>query len=430
MADPLSIIGGVASILQISSMVVSLVKGAKGAPNDGQRLLGEINATTALCQTLRDYAEIDADSCMETLTALHQNGISPLDQFRKSLEYLQRKLASASKTDNKLQAWAQNFKWPFMKSELLELIASIERQKSLLSIALTSDNLRLSAAIRDETQRIATKLDIVQHAQEEQGHDTRLIVRSVDSLNLHQQIEAHKSEYRQSQETRQALLAKLTTVDFQATHADISSRRALNTGRWFLECPEYNSWRSKRSSSVMWCPGIPGAGKTILASLIIDSLRDSEMIQHSPGSQQARNGVAGIYCSYQRPQTTINLLGSLLQQLLLPLTGIPNSDLAAIATENVFKSFSEAIKKYQSTYIVVDALDECPNRLELLKELRQLLESTYTNPGDTLLHILVTGRDNVAAELKRELKPEESLEIRSSEADVRSYLQQGLCVQP
>ena len=157
MADPLSIIGGVGSILQIASMVVSLVKAAKGAPSARQRLLSEINATTALCQTLRDCAEINAESWIETLRALNQNDISPLDQFRKSLEYLHRKLASESKTDNKLQAWAQKLKWPFTKSELLELVASIERQKALLSIALTNDNLRLSTAIRDETQRITRK---------------------------------------------------------------------------------------------------------------------------------------------------------------------------------------------------------------------------------------------------------------------------------
>lgn len=431
MADPLSIVGGVASILQISRLVVSLIKAAQGAPNDRQRLLGEINATTALCQTIRDYAEIDPESCIETLRALNQSDIYPLDQFRESLEYLHRKLASESKTDNKLQAWAQNLNWRFTKSELSELIASVERQKSLLSIALTNDNLRLSTAIRAETQRIAKTLDIVQSAQEEQGHDTRLIATSLDSLHLHQQSEAHKSQYRQVQEQKQALLAKLTTVEFQATHADISSRRAQNTGRWLLDCPEYNSWRSKTSSSVMWCHGIPGAGKTILASLIIDSLREPGMIQNAPGSQQACNGVAGLYCNYKSPQTTANLLGSLLQQLLLPLISVSDFDPATIATgPNISKSLSEASKKYQSTFIVIDALDECPNRVELLEELRELLESTYTNSGGMLLHILVTGRDSVAAEMERELKPDERLEIRSSEADVRSYLQQGLCVRP
>ncbi len=430
MADPLSIIGGVASILQISSLVVSLVKAAKGAPNDRQQLLIEINATTALCQTLRDYAEINAESWIETLRALNQNDSPPLDHFRRSLEYLHKKLALESKTDNTLQVWAQNLKWPFTKSELLELVTSIERQKSLLSIALTNDNLRLSMAIRDETQRITRKLDTVKSTQEEQYNDMHLIATSVDSLHVHQQTEAQKTQYREDQERKQILLAKLTTIDFEATHADISSRRAQNTGRWLLDCPQYYSWRSKISSSVIWCPGIPGAGKTVLASLIIDSLREPEVARNLPESLHACNGVAGIYCSYKSPQTTENLLGSLLQQLLLPLKSISYSDATAMITGNVATSLSEALKRYQNTFIIVDALDECPNRGELLKALRQLLESSHNSTGGAVLHILVTGRDNVAAETKRELKPDEHLEIRSSETDVRNYLKQGLCVQP
>ena len=339
MVDPFSIIGGVASILQISSTVVSLVKATKGAPNDRQRLLIEINATTALCQTLSDYAEIDAESWIETLRALDENDGSPLYQFKRSLEYVHKKLASESKTDKKLQAWVKNITWPFTKSELLDLVTGIERQKSLLSIALTNDNIRLSLAIRDETQRITRMLESFQSIQGEQYNDTHLIARSVDSLHSRQQAAAQKSQYREYQERKQALLAKLTTIDFEATHTDISSRRAKSTGQWLLESPVYNSWRSKLSPSIMWCPGIPGAGKTVLASLIIDSLRGPEMTRKCSDPQQACNGVAGIYCNYKSPQTTENLLGSLLQQLLLPLTSISDSN------GNVIKSLPEALKK-------------------------------------------------------------------------------------
>ena len=416
--------GELTSILRLSSLVVSLVKAATGAPNDRQRLLIDINATTARCQTLCDCAEINAESWIEILRTLNQSDSSPLHQFRRSLEYMHKKLASGSKTDINLQASAQNLKWPFTKSELLDLLTSTERLKQLLGIALTNDNIRLSLAIQEETQRSTRKLDTVQATQEEQENDWHLISSPADSLHLHQQTEAQKTQSQEDQERKQALLAKLTTIDFQATHADISSRRAKGTGQWLLECPEYHLWRSKISSSVMWCPGIPGAGKTVLSSLIIDSLREPEATRNLPESQQGRTGVAGIYCNYKSPQTTENMLGSLLQQLLLPLTSISDSD------GNVIRSLPEALKKYQNTFIVVDALDECYIRRELLKSLRQLLESTYNDSSDAVLHILVTGRDSVAADMEREMTPDERLEIRSSEADVRSYLQQSLCVQP
>lgn len=429
MAEPLSIIGAVASILQISSMVVKLVKGAKGAASERQMLLVEINATTALCQTLCDYIEIEGKPWTETLEILNQTDDAPLQQFRKCLEYLHKKMTSESRTDHMLQVWVQNLKWPFTKGEVLDLVASIERQKSLFTTALAKDNHRLSIAIRDETLRIARKLDAVQLTQKVQDHQAQQTAKTIDEIRLRQDIEDQKRQSQEAQVRRQALLAQLTTIDFQATHTDVSSRRAQNTGHWVLECSEYVSWRSKRSSSVLWCHGIPGAGKTILASLIIDRLRESEVTDYLPGSPSARCGVAGIYCNYKSPQTTPNVLGSLLQQLLLPLSNFSEVDDTSADPKNILAPLLEVVKHFSNTFIIVDALDECPTRVELLQALRQLVDSTAIDPSDTVLHILVTSRDSVKADIERELKPNGRLEIRSNEADVRNYLRQTLCMQ-
>ena len=72
MADPLSIIGGIAAILQIASEIVKLIKAAKEANNNRQRLLAEIKATTAVCLTLKDYADIDATPWTTTFQSLCQ----------------------------------------------------------------------------------------------------------------------------------------------------------------------------------------------------------------------------------------------------------------------------------------------------------------------------------------------------------------------
>ena len=426
MADPLSIIGGVASILQISSMVIKLIKAAKGASHDRQHLLMEINATAALCQTLRDYAEMNAESWVQTLQTLSQSGVSPLEQFKRSLEEMYEKLTSNCKTDRRLRALVQNFKWPFTKTEVLELVATIERQKSIINLALTNDNLRLSSAIRDETLRITEKVDALQLSQEAQGHETHVVARSINSLRLQQEIEVLKSQSKKILDKKQKLLAQMTSIDFEATHADISSSRAKNTGQWLLASPEYISWR-KKSSSIMWCGGMPGAGKTILASLVIDSLRGSGL-DEPLRTNQMHSAVAGIYCSYKSPQTTKNLLGSILQQLLQPLSDV--SDTYQIASiEDLSRSLIKVFKEHQSTFIIVDALDECPNRAEFLREMQTMCELTRSAMGNTSLHILVTGRYNVAAEMESGLTPDERLEIRSNEADVRNYLHQNLCLQ-
>ena len=62
MADPISIIGAIAAILDISKTVVSIIKSAKDSSSDRQKLLADINSTTAVCQTLKDYADMDAET--------------------------------------------------------------------------------------------------------------------------------------------------------------------------------------------------------------------------------------------------------------------------------------------------------------------------------------------------------------------------------
>lgn len=86
-------------------------------------------------------------------------------------------------------------------------------------------------------------------------------------------------------------------------------------------------------------------------------------------------GVAGIYCSYRHPQTTVNLLGSLLRQLCDTLDDMPLLvSKIPLALKNVVKALSEFTSPYKEIFLIIDALDECVNRLDLLKALDMLLE--------------------------------------------------------
>ena len=130
MADPLSIVGGIAATMQVSSAVVQLIKAVKDASSDRHRLLAEINNTAAVCQTLVDYAEMNLEPWVRTLQTICRKDDGPVTQFRVSLEYLQEKLKSGyngtlgehfkggSKTVKRaLQArsWVQSLRWPFLQ---------------------------------------------------------------------------------------------------------------------------------------------------------------------------------------------------------------------------------------------------------------------------------------------------------------------------
>ena len=98
--------------------------------------------------------------------------------------------------------------------------------------------------------------------------------------------------------------------------SDMISRRQEGTGEWFFESSEFKTWLN-RTRETLFCPGIPGAGKTMQASIVVDYL-----------SKTARTedvGIAYMYCTYRNrlEQTPIRLIASLLKQLLQERRFIP-----------------------------------------------------------------------------------------------------------
>jgi hypothetical protein len=70
----------------------------------------------------------------------------------------------------------------------------------------------------------------------------------------------------------------------------------------------------------LFCPGIPGAGKTIITAIVIDDLKTR--LQNDPSI-----GVAYIYCNFRRrdEQRAEDLLASLLKQLAQDQSVLPDS---------------------------------------------------------------------------------------------------------
>ena len=214
---------------------------------------------------------------------------------------------------------------------------SIERQKSLLNIALANDNIRLTAAIHAEVSQITKGIDALRTKQED--------------------------------DQRRQSLARLSTIDITAIHGDISANRTSGTGEWLLRSKEFESWFESSSHSTLWCRGMPGAGKTILSSLTLDHLNSLKEFNTSIG-------VSGTYCSYRDPQSILNIMGSILQQLAQDLKQLPSlvAKHETLTLDDVRSALVDAISRCSQVFVVIDALDECDLRLDLLNELQQLLQ--------------------------------------------------------
>ncbi|MCJ1263487.1 hypothetical protein MMC22_003357 [Lobaria immixta] len=225
---------------------------------------------------------------------------------------------------------------------------------------------------------------------------------------------------RQDQQGLQAIINWLSPLQFPAQQLDTISRRQKGTGRWLIQSDQFNTWL-KTTGETLFCSGIPGAGKTMLAAIAIDHVCNT--------IRSIDIGIVYIYCNYkmQLEQTPVNLVASLLKQLLQQ-HGVVSDDLKSLycrhlknetrpALDEVFKILQFEVNRYRQVFVVVDALDECSTenqvRQDLLSKLFALQTSHTVNLMFTSRHI---------PDIMREFQKCLQLEIRASEEDVRRYL--------
>lgn len=117
------------------------------------------------------------------------------------------------------------------------------------------------------------------------------------------------------------------------------------------------------SKKTLFCQGIPGAGKTILTSIVVNELTTRFTSDKSIG-------IAYLYCNYQRQdeQKTEDLLASLLKQLIQSRSSLPDivkslydehkNKKTRPDSDRISKTLQSVISMYSRVFVIVDALDE------------------------------------------------------------------------
>lgn len=173
----------------------------------------------------------------------------------------------------------------------------------------------------------------------------------------------------------------------------------------------------------MFCPGIPGAGKTILTSIVIDNLHRK--------FDKTDVGVCYVYCNFRRQaeQGITDLLASLLKQLAENQPVLPEGVMDLYtrhkarrtrpSMDEVRQALHSLTVNMSSTrlFIVIDALDECHasngSRLRFLEAVFQVQATSGAN-------VFATSRN--IPEITDMFQKCISLEIYASDHDVRRYL--------
>ena len=160
------------------------------------------------------------------------------------------------------------------------------------------------------------------------------------------------------------------------------------------------------------------------SSLVIDKLCD-----------EAVEGDPTVVCFYfdfaaRNEQSPVNMLGSLLRQLINGQEGIPEVIAREFRKEKmsiggrglqasgILKMF-QTIAATRRTFICVDALDECmpEHRIVVLDSLNQILQASPNT------RLFMTGRPQVRSEVRRKLDEMAAfIVIRASEDGVHRFL--------
>jgi Cdc6-like AAA superfamily ATPase len=213
----------------------------------------------------------------------------------------------------------------------------------------------------------------------------------------------------------------LTPTNFSVQQSDIIAKRQKDTGLWLLNSEEYKMWIGEEQQT-LFCPGIPGAGKTMMSSIVVDDLRKTF-------DDNDRIGIACLFCSYKRQneQSPADLFASLLKQLVQERPILPDFVEALYQSHSRRKtrpSFGElsavlrsVVNSNSKVFFVIDALDECTN-VERARE--RLLCEIFKLQKQTRISLFATSR--FIPEIKKDFEGSISLEIRAHNEDVQRYL--------
>ncbi|KIJ06704.1 hypothetical protein PAXINDRAFT_103259 [Paxillus involutus ATCC 200175] len=172
------------------------------------------------------------------------------------------------------------------------------------------------------------------------------------------------------------LLKWFDGVDCTVKHESTRELRQRTTGEWLLKEQLYIDWR-KLSAKFLWLGGKAGAGKSVLASGVIEDLLSGLADDET---------LAYFYCDFRNPRciSTMEVLRSLIAQLLrnsesdwLPSFSelVVRKDRGAGPPADI-GTLSNLLKRaaglYKRPMIVIDALDECNDLSKLLHELVKL----------------------------------------------------------
>ena len=248
MMDPLTLATGLASLLSLTIELTSICHGyvssARKAPKSVQGFILELMGLKKVLSDLQDKVILEpaiaeafdgrSSSIMEnlqlqsTIASGQVAAMNLMDQCKVDLDTLLKTLKPNS-SSSRTRSIINQLIWPLREKAMQKAVDALHRYRNIFDMSISIDNLGLNARTHMELKAVRKEL----------------------------------SEWLQSETTRE-ILDWLSPLEYCNKQRDIASKRHEGTGKWFLVSEKFAAWRSGSADSVLWCPGEPGAGKTVI----------------------------------------------------------------------------------------------------------------------------------------------------------------------
>lgn len=251
------------------------------------------------------------------------------------------------------------------------------------------------------------------------------------SLKFHKDTRAEQSEVQKLRRLKcERDIAKMQTAirtNLSDTNHGKPWRQAMHdrfpgTAEWFQQDSEFLKWKDSGTTTLLWCIGNMGSGKTVLVSNIIAYL-------HS--ASDSSNVICFFFCRFDLGETlqARNILGSLARQALELLIALASQDILKslidesqdLDAREIVEFLLPHLRPDKRYFFIIDGIEDCESgEIHLLiQEIGKLCRKRTQ-----ALNILVASRPELGTQLFRSYAPNSKVSLggERTQADINQYI--------
>jgi hypothetical protein len=224
----------------------------------------------------------------------------------------------------------------------------------------------------------------------------------------------------------------LCASDPSINHNKALQQRHGGSGKWFIQSQAFTSFK-QGDLPFLWLNGIPGCGKTILSSSIIEDLEQ--------GSLDTPPAILYFYFDFNDKRK--RRLDDAVRSLVWQASSHGRTQMEEIArlyatcrdggiqpsTDAIVQTLAKTLETMDHVMIVFDAMDECTTRSALLPWLARLADQEFGN-----VKTIVTSRreHDIQVEFEKWLRGDAIVPLQKLDVDpdIRAYVRAMLQTSP